>query len=93
MSIRCFAAKRVNIIKISVDEALGDCRYVFPKFIGCFYQLVIDIGEIRNISDIIPAELKITANRVKYDGRAGISNVDIIIDGRTANIHFHFSLF
>ncbi len=93
MSIGCFAAKCMDVLKISVDESLSDCRYVFPKFIRCFDQFVIDIGEVRNILYIIAAELKIAADRIENDGRTGISNVNIVIDGRTANIHFHFSLF
>ena len=51
--------------------------------------LVVDIGEVLNIENLVSAELKIPAERVEYAQGAGVSDVDKVVDRRTARVDFY----
>ena len=60
-------------------------------FFNCFLNdLVIHIRKIGNVIDIVSLIFKISSYGVKYDHRSCISDMNKIIHGRTADIHFHF---
>ena len=75
------------------DVAGGDflCAYAF--FYGFGNDLIIHISEIGYIVDFIAFVLQIAADRVKDDHGSGVADVDKVVYGRSAHIHFYFSLF
>ncbi len=58
-----------------------------------FDNLIIHIRKIRHKVHLIPLIFQVSAHRVKYDHWPGVSNMNQIVHGRTADIHFHLSLF
>ena len=60
-------------------------------FNGFFYDFVIYICKIGYIIDFVSFVFQISAHRIEYDHRTGISNMDKIVYGRSAYIHFYFS--
>src|SRR5699024_949267 len=57
------------------------------------YDLVVNVCKIRYIIYFITSVLHISADCIEDDHRPGISNMDKVIDRRSAYIHFHFSFF
>ena len=82
-----------HILLALCNISLGDllCRYTL--FIGFFDDLVIHVSKVGYKVHIISLCLQITTNRVKYDHRSGISNMNKVIHGRTAYIHADLTLF
>ena len=71
-------------------------RYLVSRhslFNGLFNNLVIHVCKVGNKIHIIAFILEIPADCVEHDHRARISNMDKVIDGRSADIHPYFSFF
>ena len=90
--------RRLDIHCVHVFLALSDiplgylirCNALFNGFLD---NLVVHICEIRDKVHIIASVFKITSDRVKYDHRTRVPDVNKIIYGRSAYIHFHLTLF
>ena len=55
--------------------------------VGALDDLVIDIGEVLCERDLVAARDEPTADHVKADERAGIADVDVVVDRGAAHIH------
>ena len=58
-----------------------------------FDDLIVYIRKIRHIIYIIAFILKISSDGIKYDHRPCISDMDKVINSRTAYVHLNFSFF
>ncbi len=59
-----------------------------PFFVGFVDELVVDVGEVLDKSHVIAAIFKVPAQGIKHANRAGVANMDKVIDGRAAGVHF-----
>ena len=59
----------------------------------CLDNFVIDVSKVADIINLIPSILEITANGVKGYRATGVADMDIVIDGRTADIESYLPLF
>ena len=90
----CRRRKHVHIRHIFFafrNITLGNLFRRHALFICFFDDLVIHIGKVGYIVHIISFVFKISPHRIKYDHRTRISDVDIVIYGRSAYIHTDFS--
>ena len=70
------------------------CRNLIGRhalFICLLNNLIIHICKIGHVIYIVALVFKISAHRVKYDHRSCISNVDKIVNRRSADIHLNLS--
>ncbi len=61
-------------------------------FNGFFHYFIVNIGKILNKSHLVAVEFKVTAERIENAKRTRIADMDIVINGGTAGIDFHFAL-
>ena len=73
------------------DVTLGDHAGLDALFVSFFDNLIIHIREVGYIVHFIPLVFHVTAHGIKYDHRAGISDMDQVVYGRSADIHFYLA--
>ena len=79
---------------------------IFPEFLDIFFgnflegqtflirpadDLIVDISEILNKIDLVASVFQIAAKNVKNTKRSGVSDMDKVIDSRTAGVNFIFT--
>jgi len=69
-----------------VRELRRDLGGSAALLVGALDDLVIDIGEVLGERDLVAARDEPATNHVKADERAGIADVDIIVNGRAADV-------
>ena len=73
------------------DELVGELRRDLggsaALLVGALDDLVIDIGEVLGERDLVAARDEPATNHVKADERAGIADVDVVVDRGAAHIH------
>ena len=75
------------------DVALGDRPCINALLDRFLDDLVIDIGKVGYIIDIVSFIFEVTSHRIKYNHRSCVSDMDKVVHGRSAYIHFYFSRF
>ena len=91
---RCFFYIQPRHVCLSFfNITLGDDGSRNALFVGLFNNFIIYVCKIGYIVHIIALILKISTHRIKNDHRSGISDMNIVIYGRSAYIHTHLSLF
>ena len=55
-------------------------------------KLIINVSEVLHKGDLVSPIFKITAQHIKHTHRARIPHMNIIVNGRSADIHFDFTL-
>ena len=84
---------------IAVGVVLGDLHrlqllqscllgYLVLTLVGIMLQVTY-IRDITHISDLIPQVLQIAEHQVEGNGRTGMPQMGITIDGRSTHIHTH----
>ena len=73
------------------DELVGELRRDLGScttlLVGALDDLVIDIGEVLGERDLVAARDEPATNHVKADERAGIADVDVVVDRGAAHVH------
>ena len=73
------------------DELVGELRRDLggrtALLVGALDDLVIDIGEVLGERDLVAARDEPATNHVKADERAGIADVDVVVDRGAAHVH------
>ena len=70
----------------------GDIFFVYRLpvktfFIGALYDLVVDVGEVAHKTNFVSEVLKITVKSVEDDGGTSMSDMAVVVDGDSTNIH------
>ena len=81
-----FAVQTGGILEVLGLEALGDFLHGSPLFLALLDELVVDVGDVGDIDDLVAAVLKVTAQGIEDDERAGVADVDIVVDGGAADV-------
>ena len=76
----------VGILDVLGLKLAGDLLHGGSLLLSLLDELVINVGDVGDIVDLAAAVFQITAQRVKDDHRAGIADMDIVIDRRAADI-------
>ena len=89
---RCrFDPQRRRVFHERINKPLRQVQRSFTGFMSSIDNLVINIGEVRNIGYFISAIFKIPADGIKRDSTARVTDVDVIVNSRAADIHPDFS--
>ena len=73
------------------NVAFGDHAGLNALFVSFFDDLIVHIREVGYIVHFISLVFHVTAHGIKYDHRAGISDMDQVVYGRSADIHFYLA--
>ena len=68
-------------------------RQFLPRNIlrlGTINNLVVYIGEVSYVCDVVPTMLQVTENGIKNNPRPGMTNMAIIVDRDSTNIHSYY---
>ena len=84
---------RLHILFAFFNISLRNHRSVHMFLVGGLDDFVIDIREIGNVVDLIPAVHKIATYRVKKNHRSGVPDMNQVVYGRSADIHAHLVFF
>ena len=84
---------RLHIFFAFFNISLRNHRSVHIFLVGSLDDFIIDIREIGNVVDLIPAVHKIAAYRVKKNHRSGVPDMNQVVYGRSADIHAHLVFF
>ena len=79
-----------HIFLAFLNIPLGNHRSVHPFFHGLLDNLVVYIGKIGHIIHIVSLMFHIPPHRVKHNHRAGIPDMNQVINRRPADIHPDF---
>ena len=91
---RCLLhAKTAGILKVGFNVFVGKVLGIHAFFIGAFDDLVINVGKVLDISHIVTAIAEIAAHHIKGHDGAGIAQMNIVVGGRAANVHFDLTFF
>ena len=80
-------AQTLGVGQILANIALGDLFGGDALLVCLFDDLVVDVGKVLHEGHIVAAELQVPAQGVKDADRAGVADVDKVIDGRPAGVH------
>ena len=73
------------------DELVGELRRDLGSrtalLVGALDDLVVDVGEVLGERDLVAARDEPATNHVKADERAGIADVDVVVDRGAAHVH------
>ena|GEM_PF-6953494 len=89
MNVGTAYVQTVGVCEVFSDSILGNLVSGLAELVCLLDYLVVDIGEVLNIENLVSAELKIPAERVEYAQGAGVSDVDKVVDRRTARVDFY----
>src|SRR5699024_12553353 len=53
----------------------------------------INLGEVYNLAAIMPSRFQITTCRIEYNSGARLADMNIVINGWAAYVHFHLVFF
>ena len=80
-------AQTLGVGQILSNIALGDLFGGDALLVCLLDNLVVDVGKVLHEGHIVAAELQVPAQGVKDADRAGVADVDKVIDGRPAGVH------
>ena len=86
-------AQRGVVCHVFGNDAVREFRHADAFFVGAVDHFVINVRVVGHESDVfrsIPV-LQIASNHIKRHGRASVSQMTVVVDGRTTKIHSNFS--
>ena len=81
-------AEALRIDVVFLDIAVRDDVEVHALFVCLVDDLVVDVGEVLHELHLVAAVLKVAAQQVEHDERARVADVEVVVHGRAAGIHF-----
>ena len=81
-----FAVQTGGVLQVLGLEALGDFLHGSTLFLALLDELVVDVSDVGDIDDLVAAVLEVTAQGIEDDERAGVADVDIVVDGGAADV-------
>ena len=88
MHSRLADTQPLGIRVILLDITVSDDVEVHALFVGLVNHLVVNVGEVLDKLHLVAAVLKVATQQVEHDERARVADMEIVIHGRAAGIHF-----
>ena len=85
--------ERVGVVEVLPDHGLGKFFACDPFLVRTDDHLVVNVCEILDVGDLIPKPQKITPERVIHNERSRVSDMEKIIDRRSADINLKMAAF
>ncbi len=86
LNSRLAAVQTLGILEVLCLKALGDLLHRGALFLALGDELVVDVGDVGNVQYLVAAVFQIAAQGVEHDQRAGVADVDEVINGGTADV-------
>ena len=86
-----FAVQTGGILEVLGLKALGHFLHGGALLLALLDELVINIGDVGDIDNLVAAVFQIAAQGIEHDQRAGIADVDIVVNGGAADIDAVFA--
>ena len=80
------AVQALGVLEVLGLEALGDLLHGGALFLSLFDELIVDVGDVGDVDDLVAAVLEVAAQGIEDDERAGVADVDIVVDGGAADV-------
>ena len=81
----------LHVLFALCNVTLRDHAGLNALFVSFFDDLIVHIREVGYIVHFISLVFHVTAHGIKYDHRTGISDMDQVVYGRSADIHFYLA--
>jgi len=85
-------AELPHVAVVLGDVAFGDLPKLHPLPVGPRDDLVVDVGEILDVVDPVPAVAQIAGDDVEVDGRARMADVAGVVDRDSAGVDPHLAV-
>ena len=79
----------IGIFVHGLDETRSQFADGLAVFSRAGDDFVVDVGDIAHISERITALAQPAGNHVEHNHHAGMTQVAIVVNGHTANVHTH----
>ena len=86
-----FAVQPGGVLEVLGLKALGHFLHGGALLLALLDELVINIGDVGDIDDLVAAVFQVAAQGIEHDQRAGIADVDIVVNGGAADIDAVFA--
>ena len=86
-----FAVQAGGVLEVLGLKALGHFLHGGALLLALLDELIVDIGDVGNIDHLVAAVFQIAAQGVEHDQRACVADVDIVINGRAADVDAVFT--
>ena len=86
-----FAVQPGGILQVLGLKALCHLLHGSALLLALLDELIVDIGDVGNIDYLVAAVLEVAAQGGEHDQRAGVADVDIVINGRAADVDAVFT--
>ena len=86
-----FAVQTGGILEVLGLKALSDLLHGGALLLTLLDELIVDVGDVGNIDHLVAAVLKVAAQGIEHDQRACVADVDIVINGRAADVDAVFT--
>ncbi len=83
----------IQVTLVFLDILFRQQEWIHALLVGTGNNLVIHIGEIHDKRDCIAAIFQVPADDVKYQRRHGMTNMRLVVDCWSADIHADFPRF
>ena len=80
------AVQALGVLEVLGLEALGDLLHGGALFLPFLDELVVNVGDVGNVDHLVAAVLQITAQGIEHDQRAGVADVDVVVNRRAADV-------
>ena len=91
--IRSEDVQRIHVFVIGLDVLVHQRFPVATGFVRTLYDFVIDVGEILDIMNIVPAGFKPTMNQIKGEIASCMTKMASVVNGHAAHVHRHLARF
>ena len=81
-----FAVQPGGVLEVLGLKALGHFLHGGALLLALLDELIVDIGDVGNVDHLVAPVFQIAAQGVEHDQRAGVADVDIVINGRAADV-------
>src|SRR6185436_13099026 len=87
------AADRVQVFVHGARELCGMLPPVDARLARAVDDLVVDVGDVAHVRDAQPAMTQVAVHHVEHHQHAGITHVEVVVDGDTAAVHAYVTGF
>ena len=93
MDIGAANAQGIGVFEIFVDVFVSHGFGADAFFMASVYDFVVHIGKVLDKGDVVTDVFQKSSENVKNDERAGVADMEIVINRRSAGVHADFSIF
>jgi len=89
IQVRRRHAERGHIVPVGLCEARGDLADRHAGGLCRSIDLVVDIGDVAGVHNAAVSPSQQIGQGAEHHRRAGVADVDVVVDRRAADIHRH----